>query len=221
MKNIKTVIFDLDGTLFRTETVDIAAFNKALRLNGLQQRSDVEILDCIGLTMQETSERLGIRDENVKNRFEKDVLRFELEEIERNGLMYEGAADLVMYLKAKGFTLCVCSNGSKEYVYAVLNKFELTEYFDAIWAQTDGYNKSRAVACLAGQYGRDGFIMVGDRDSDVNAGREHGGITIGMLHGFGANEPFKADYTAGSIKELKQVIELIRSRGPIFVKENE
>jgi hypothetical protein len=32
MKSIKTVIFDLDGTLFRTETVDIVAVNKALVL---------------------------------------------------------------------------------------------------------------------------------------------------------------------------------------------
>jgi phosphoglycolate phosphatase-like HAD superfamily hydrolase len=45
--------------------------------------------------------------------------------------------------------------------------------------------------------------MVGDRDSDIDAGRENCGITIGMLHGFGCNEPFNADYTAGSIAEFK------------------
>jgi hypothetical protein len=40
-----------------------------------------------------------------------------------------------------------------------------------------------------------------------------------MLHGFGGNEPFKADFTAGSIVELGRVINVIHRNE--FVKENE
>ncbi len=221
MKSIKTILFDLDGTLFRTDTVDIVAINKAFALNGLERRSEAEILDCIGLTMHEMCERFCIRGSTVACKFEKDVISFELEEIERFGLMYEGAAALIRYLKAKGFTICICSNGSKEYVYAILEKFGLVEYFDEIWPQTDGYSKTAAVACLAGKYAKNGFILAGDRDSDIDAGRENGGITIGMLHGFGGNEPFNADYTAGDIAELKKVISAICDSKFDFVKENE
>jgi hypothetical protein len=42
-----------------------------------------------------------------------------------------------------------------------------------------------------------------------------------MLHGFGGNEPFDADFTAGSIAELEKVIFTIYQRGNDFVKENE
>lgn len=63
--------------------------------------------------------------------------------------------------------------------------------------------------------------MVGDRDSDIDAGRENGGITIGMLHGFGGSEPFNADYTAGSIAGLKKVISALCDSKFDFVKENE
>lgn len=221
MKSIKTVIFDLDGTLFRTETVDIVAINKALVLNGLERKSDAEILDCIGLTMHEMSVRAGILDKAVESKIGNDVIRFELEEIARSGMMYDGAPALIRYLKAKGFTLCICSNGEMEYVFGVLEKFGLVEYFDEIWPQRDGYSKTRAVACLTEKHARNGFIMVGDRDSDIIAGRENGGITIGMLHGFGGNEPFMADFTAGSIEELKNVIHAICEREIDFVKENE
>lgn len=220
IKSIKTILFDLDGTLFRTETVDIVAMNKALELNGFEKKSDVEILDCIGLTLGEMCDRFGIRGA-VANKFEKDVLFFEQEEIERCGRMYDGAPKLIMSLKAKGYTLCICSNGSKEYVYKVLDKFGLIEYFDEIWAQTDGFTKAQAVACLVDKYAKNGFIMVGDRRCDIDAGRVNGGITIGMLHGFGGNEPFKADYTAGSIAELERVIIAIHQRGYDLVKENE
>lgn len=221
MKIKKTVIFDLDGTLFRTETVDIVAINKALEWNGFEKESPVVILDCIGLTLDEMCEKFGIRGVEVKNKFKKDLINFEQEEIERFGMMYDGAPELIMRLKAKGYTLCICSNGSKDYVYKVLDKFGLIEYFDEIWAHTDGYTKSQAVASLADRYAKDGFIMVGDRSSDINAGIENSGITIGMLHGFGGNEPFAADYTAGSIAELEKVILAIHQRRNDFVKENE
>jgi phosphoglycolate phosphatase len=221
MKSIKTILFDLDGTLFRTDTVDIVAVNKALVLNGFKRKSDAEILDCIGQTIHETCTRFGICGSAAARKFEQDVINFELEEIERSGLIYEGADALIRYLKAKGFTICICSNGSKEYVYAVLEKFGLVEYFDEIWSQRDDYSKTAAVACLAGKHAKNGFIMIGDRNSDIDAGRENGGITIGMLHGFGGNEPFNADFTAGSIAELKKVINAICDNKIDFVKENE
>ncbi len=221
MKSIKTILFDLDGTLFRTETVDLVAINKALGENGFEKRSEAEILDCIGLTVQEMCVRFGIRNTTVQNKIEKDLIRFELEEIARCGSLYDGAAALIRHLKAGGFTLCICSNGGRDYVYGVLGKFGLVEYFDEIWPQKDGYTKTGAVARLAEKHAKDGFVMVGDRDSDIIAGRENGGITIGMLHGFGGNEPFKADFTAGSIAELKKVLHAILAGEIDFVKENE
>jgi phosphoglycolate phosphatase-like HAD superfamily hydrolase len=221
MKCGKTVLFDLDGTLFRTETVDIVALNKALSQNGMELRSDAEILDCIGLTLDETCKRFGISDSAACGKFAKDVLYFEMQEIDRNGRLYDGADVLIRELKEAGFTVCLCSNGSSEYVGRILEKFSLAEYFDEIWPHREGYSKSQAVACLAEKYAKDGFIMIGDRDSDIDAGRENGGITVGMLYGFGGNEPFNADFTACDITELKRVINLIYETEIEFEKENE
>jgi len=43
MQKTKLVIFDLDGTLFRTETVDVEAFNRALTFNGYNIKTSEEI----------------------------------------------------------------------------------------------------------------------------------------------------------------------------------
>ena len=207
MKRRKTVIFDNDGVLFRTETVDITAINKALVLHGLEEKSPEYILDCIGITLEEMcEERFGITDPIEKKSFMEDVTRIEQGEIARNGLMYEGAPELIKRLKKKGYTLCICSNGSYDYVHGIMGKFGLLKMFDEIWAHKNGFSKSQAVACLAKKYSDGCFVMIGDRSIDIDAGRDSGAITIGTLYGFGGNEPYAADYTAGNIAELEQVI---------------
>jgi phosphoglycolate phosphatase-like HAD superfamily hydrolase len=120
--------------------------------------------------------------------------------------MYEGAPEFIKRLKQKGYTVCLCSNGSQSYVNGIMGKFGLLRMFDEIWAQKDGYSKSQAVACLAEKYSDGCFVMVGDRSIDIDAGRDSGAITIGTLYGFGGNEPYAADYTAGSIAELERII---------------
>ena len=47
----KNIIFDLDGTFFRAETVDIDTFNLALKDIGFQPKSDEEILKLIGFPL--------------------------------------------------------------------------------------------------------------------------------------------------------------------------
>jgi len=203
----KTVIFDNDGVLFRTETVDITAINKALVLHGLEEESPEFIMDCFGMTLEEMCEkRFGITDPVAMKKFMEDVTRFEQVEIAQSGLMYEGAPEFIKRLKKKGFTICICSNGSYDYVHGIMSKFGLLKVFDEIWAHKDGYSKLQAVACLAEKYSDGCFVMVGDRSIDIDAGRDSGAITIGTLYGFGGKEPYSADYTAGSIAELEQAI---------------
>ncbi len=202
----KTVIFDNDGVLFRTETVDITAINKALVLHGFAEKSPEFILDCIGVTMREMCDRFGVTDPDTKESFLEDAARFEQCEIAQNGLMYEGAPELIKRLKKKGYTVCLCSNGSYGYVNGIMGKFGLLKVFDEIWAHKDGYSKSQAVACLAKKYSDGCFVMVGDRSIDIEAGRDSGAITVGTLYGFGGKEPYAADYTASSIAELERVI---------------
>ncbi|MCB2308425.1 HAD family hydrolase [Clostridium estertheticum] len=53
-----------------------------------------------------------------------------------------------MYIKEKGCTLCICSNGNKEYVLGISKKFAFFNIFDDICYSSDRISKTQAVFML-------------------------------------------------------------------------
>lgn len=209
MKKNVPVIFDLDGTLFRSESVEITAFGRAFEANGLKNMPKDEILSFMGLKMQEVCLLLGLTDRASQRKFRNDLVTYEKEAIYTSGELYKDAAEMLKHLREDGFRLCICSNGESDYIYAVTERFELTGLFEVIRTADDGYSKSEALGHLVKRLGADRFIMVGDRTSDIEAARENGGISIGAAYGYGGSEAAAADYTAESIQEVERLISLI------------
>lgn len=207
MQKTKLVIFDLDGTLFRTETVDMDAFNEAFKLNGFPERDWEEILALIGVPLEEICRTLlNTEDMKLIEKFKKDVIQQEERFIQQKGQLYSGVPEFLQRLKQEGFKLCICSNGNEEYVMKIAEKFKFSEYFDTIWYEKAGITKSQAVGILTKRYHADKFVMVGDRSSDIAAARENGGISIGAVYGFGGEETELADYKAQDIAQVESVI---------------
>lgn len=210
MNQVKLVIFDLDGTLFRTETIDIVAVNRALVENGFERRRDEEILNVIGLTMDEAMRALvGYISPEVKEKFANDIINYEREEIAASGQLYQGVEELLKNLKADGYTVCICTNGDDEYVMPVLDKFSLKGFFEHIWCRTDGCTKSQAVSILKQKFNAETFVMVGDRIIDFEAAKDNDGVSIGVSYGFGNEEIKTADYIANNTSEVYKIINKI------------
>lgn len=204
------VIFDMDGTLFRTETVDIEAINRALALNSFPEKTPAEIFSAIGRTLPEVCSFLsGCGDEAVIERLSEDIIELEDQLIPSCGELYEGTLQMLEGLKKSGFRLCICSNGNAEYIDKIVGKFRLDSYFDDICYSRRGITKSQAVGLLKEKYGGSSFIMVGDRSSDIGAAAENGGISIGVTYGFGMDEPLAADFVAHSIGEVGELVHKI------------
>ncbi|MCX7708779.1 MAG: HAD family hydrolase [Clostridia bacterium] len=207
MNTNRLVIFDLDGTLFRTETVDIEAFNNALAVLGYATRSEKEILDLIGLTLDSICEALlGTNDQGMVEKFRAQVIEFEEKAIAASGKLYPGVTDFLKRLQNKGYTLCICSNGNEEYVTAICNKFGFNSVFQDIWFERKGITKKEAVSILKKKYNAEKFVMVGDRLCDIEAGKLNMGFSIGVTYGFGGNEAEEADFKADSIQEVEKAI---------------
>ncbi|MCI8505430.1 MAG: HAD family phosphatase [Lachnospiraceae bacterium] len=132
-KKIRTVIFDLDGTL-----VDSM---------GMWKDIDVEFLGRFGLSLperlQEDIEGKSFSETAVyfKERFN---LPMSLEEIKDcwNGMaMYQyshviplkpGVREFLAYLKRKGISMGIATSNSRELVTAVLKAHGISEYFSAV-----------------------------------------------------------------------------------------
>jgi phosphoglycolate phosphatase len=207
MDNNKLIIFDMDGTLFRTETVDIEAFNNALVANGFSTLNNKEILSFIGVTLDEICrDLLKTEDNELIDKFRSDVISFEKTAIREFGLLYTGVEELLEKLKRNGYLLCICSNGNEEYITDICQKFNFNRYFSDIWYQREGISKSQAVGLLKQKFGVRDFIMVGDRSSDILAAKENSGISIGAGYGFGGDEIEAADYKAYNIDQVYEII---------------
>lgn len=205
--SLKLVIFDLDGTLFRTETVDVEAINKALTINGYSRRGEKEILSLIGGTLDDVSiSLLNTKDMKIIEKFKSDVIRFEKDEISRLGKLYHGVIESLISLKDSNYKLCICSNGGQEYLFEISKKFKLNRIFEDIYPNNSKLTKSQRVGVLKEKYGSDNFIMVGDRTSDIEAAKDNKGVSIGVSYGFGGNEVLKADYIANNFKEVEMII---------------
>jgi phosphoglycolate phosphatase len=208
--SVKLVVCDLDGTLFRTETVDIEAMNRALELNGHDRREGKEILNLIGLTLEDASkELLNTDDEEVINKYKSDVVRFEQEEIRKYGKLYDGVLDGLKKLKERGYTLCICSNGGEDYIDPICSKFGLFEILDDVSVNSENLTKPERVGELKRKFGAEKFVMVGDRSSDLDAGRQNGAIVIGAAYGYGPEEIKDADYIAEGFKGVVEILEKI------------
>ncbi len=201
------LIFDLDGTLFRTETVDVFAFNEALASNGYPPKTQDEIMNFVGLPLEGICRAmLNTDDPELLFKFKQEVISNESLAIPKTGEFYDGAIEMLKHLKDRGFLLCICSNGNKEYVTDIANAFGLNDIFNEIWYEKSGITKSQAVKVLKQKHNALKFIMIGDRLVDIEAAKDNVGISVGVSYGFGKDEVLEADYVVGSISELEELI---------------
>jgi phosphoglycolate phosphatase-like HAD superfamily hydrolase len=215
----EAMLFDLDGTLFKTETLLLPAYHQVfdqLRKEGLYKGEtppEERILDSLGLLLEEIWRRV-IPDEPQTTRDRANVLllQYQLEGM-KNGIgeLYPGVGETLRSLHERGVRLFVASNGLEGYVKGVVFHQGLSSMIEGVYSA--GEFGTRSKADLVRKLMQDRRIqtawMVGDRSSDVEAGRKNGLPVIGCNYaGFGQGEELAgANAVIRSFDELLPVWE--------------
>lgn len=112
-------------------------------------------------------------------------------------------------IKIKGYSIYIASNGDKNYLKAISEKYGLQKYIINISInEIDTANKSDLVKYIIEKENIKPVYIVGDRLSDFQAGKDNGAKVIGCKFYFSQEEELmKADYVIESLKELKLIIE--------------
>ncbi|MCS1352479.1 HAD family hydrolase [Mechercharimyces sp. CAU 1602] len=183
------IIFDMDGTLFQTETIAIPAFrNMFTRLQEAGMLGEIEISDrqiesVFGMTIDQIwDELLPHTDELLRKVADQWLLEEELALLEAGaGALYPGVKETLATLVEKKWPLFIASNGIKPYVEGIVRYYELSPLFQGIYTggDSDVANKAELVHRLCVANGVSGGYMVGDRYSDVEAGRANQQTVIG------------------------------------------
>ncbi len=202
------LIFDLDGTLFHTETVTVPATRAAFERHGLAPPSHEAVCAFIGRPGVELGAWLTtLCPPTVAERIVRDAAERELELIGESGVLYPGVPEMLADLRPRASAMAICSNGSRRYVEAVLGACEIGGFFDQVRYRTPtDRDKPQMLADLLRELGRpagSGGIVIGDRKDDVEAAHANGLRAVGCLYGYGRDgELDAANGLAQSATEL-------------------
>lgn len=195
----KAIFFDLDGTLTDSGEGIINCATLALEYFGLPVPSREEMRVFVGPPLDQTFIRFGVpadkADEAIRvyrSRY-TTVGKFE-------NFPYPGIREMLQALKERGHRLFVATSKPESMSIEILEKFELSQFFERICGATfDGTRSHKAdvIAYLLDQVGDvRQAIMVGDTSFDVLGAAQHNIPTIGVSWGYGLIEDIK---NAGAI----------------------
>lgn len=213
---IKTIIFDWDGTLHNTKALYGSAFREGCRWlceNGYADKWDY--------TDEEAAEYIGHSAADAWHMFRPD-LPDEVTAIP-NGIiaeamvrniyngksgLYPGALEVLCELKGEGYKLAFLSNCRVSYMEAHKEYFSLDKYFDAMY-NCEAFNWA-SKAEIFNTIKKDlpgGYIIIGDRRTDLEAAFSNGLASIGCAYGFGREgELSGAGRIAVSVTQIPRLV---------------
>jgi phosphoglycolate phosphatase len=208
MSAAAAVIFDLDGTLTDSAPGILRSTREALaRLNAVDGVERAIPTEAVGA--ERAPALLGL----YRERYES-VGMFE-------NSLYAGVVDALDHLAALDYRLFVATSKPEAYARRILDHFELTRYFTAIYgAEMDG-RRSAKTDLLAYLLSRerlgapDKVVMIGDRRQDALGAHAVGIPAIGALWGYGdASELTEAgaDPLIESPTQIPAAVEALFSR---------
>ncbi|OOC63007.1 HAD family hydrolase [Paenibacillus ihbetae] len=210
----EAMIFDMDGTLFQTETLLLPAYHKLFDI--LREEGHYEgetpaeelMLSCLGMLLPDIWKKvLPDGTPEAHRRADELLLQLELEGLKNEAaVLYPGVKETLEELRRRGVRLFVASNGLEHYVKGIAEARGIMPLFEGIYSAGEHQTSTKVdlVRLLLDQHDIGQAWMVGDRSSDVEAGKENGQTVIGCHYaGFGADQELKgADVVIHSFSQL-------------------
>ena len=199
------LIFDLDGTLYCTESSFVPTVKRLFDGYGLQSPPVDEILSMVGETFTTVLERirdLGI-DEGLPALAAR-IAEIELASIAEIGRLFGDVAETLARLASAGHPLAICTNGDQAYTGTILRKFGIDGLFSIIATHEDAKEtKDEMISKLRAAYPGRPAVVIGDRYHDIVAGRANDCVVIGA--GYGYARPGELDDVDHRIERLDEL----------------
>src|ERR1700744_2273145 len=216
---VRTVVFDLDGTLVDTAPDLVNALNFVLDREGMRTIPLASARNMIGAGARRMLQR-GIeadgRDVSVAelDRLTKDFVAYYGDHIAVGSRPFEGLEAALDDLAGSGYRFAVCTNKLEWLSKKLLDELGLSARFSAICgADTFGVSKpdpailQQTVARAGGELSA--TIMVGDAGTDIGVARRAGVPVIGVEFGY-TEVPIadlKPDRLIGHMRDLRGAVE--------------
>jgi phosphoglycolate phosphatase len=224
MTSVRTVVFDLDGTLVDTAPDLIKALNFVLDREGLPPVPLHSARNMIGAGARRLIER-GLEVEGRIatpadiTRLTGDFIDYYAAHIADGSRPFEGLEDALDDLAGRGYQFAVCTNKLEWLSKRLLDQLGLSARFAAICgADTFGVSKpdpailQQTVARAGGELAS--TVMVGDAGPDVGVARRAGVPVVCVEFGY-TDVPvadLKPDLLIGHMRDLPGAVETLMAR---------
>lgn len=207
----KYILFDLDGTLTESAPGIINSVRYTLARYGIKGFDENKLRKFIGPPLAESfSKYLGFKGSRCT-----EAIAVYREYFSRKGMfensVYDGVANALEKLRGNGIKLAVATSKPEVFAKQILERFSLSEYFEAICGipmEDEAMTKATVVARAIKELGASDLseiLMVGDRDYDAVGAHTNGIECAGVTYGYGSrNELTEAgcEYIFDSLDQL-------------------
>ncbi len=220
--DVDLIIFDMDGTIIPSLEIVYEAIKRAFtRLGWPVNFSPQDINKFFGLPSASASggglyqfitppeSHLTWEEVREKAREEyKDTFNETAE-------TFPGVRETLGTLRKRGYRLVLYSNASPYYFDIVTSALNILDCFDyAECVMENNLTKPELVRKIKDKINSSAAV-VGDRVHDIDAARETGSLSVGILFGYGGKEPEEADFNINNFDELLTIFD---RRLPVFEK---
>lgn len=203
----QVVAFDLDGTLSQSEHFLLPSYREALLIMGITPAPDEVLKNMIGGTLEDNI-KIAMPGHPMEEFlvYINHVHRLAAQYAVQYGVCYPGVAQSLEQLRAQGYKIALCSNGTEDYITHILDILKIRQYFDFIQHIVVGCNKSQLLTRILEHFETREVVMVGDRHFDQTAARNNGVPFIGCAYGLYPEEIRAADIVLESAYQLPDAV---------------
>lgn len=221
MKNIKTVIFDLDGTLLDTIEDLTDSVNYVCRVFGYPEYTVETIKTFVGNGIRNLLERAvpGGRENADYERIYELFCSYYGQNCRNKTRPYDGIMELLSVLKQQGCKLAIVSNKNHDAVVALNEEF-FGEYISVAVGQSDATKKKPApdtvfAAMKALHATEESTVYIGDSEVDKQTADNAGLSCILVSWGFRERKELMKLDTFGLADTPQQILEFIHNTGSL------
>jgi phosphoglycolate phosphatase len=208
---IKTIVFDLDGTLFDTRQDIADAVNYARRAFQLEELSTSEIVTMVGYGVDQLAARSFVGTGVPADLALEAILKYYLAHPADKATLYPGVLETLPLLKPRK---AIVSNKPYRLLRDLLDQSGVGHFFELL-VGGDTFSRKKPdpealfhvmerFCVLAGE-----VLVVGDHTPDIEMARRVGSPCVYCRYGFFGRDEAGADCQIDSFAELPGVIQRI------------
>ena len=199
MKQIFTILFDLDGTLVDTAPDLMNAHNHVMSKFGYPTKSTEEIRNLVGggagamigrsIWGQAKKEFGKVQDEKIKKKMVTEFVDYYGKNIVNESKLIDGVKDFLIWSKEKNISMAVCTNKQEHLAIDLLKKIGIYDFFEYVaghntfdYCKPDPRHLTSVVEILDGDLKK--TLMIGDSETDANAAKAAGIPVILLEDGY-------------------------------------